>query len=206
MSRGILIILSGFSGSGKGTIVSELIDTYDHYVVSVSATTRMPREGEQDGIHYYFKSVEEFENMISQGAFLEHACYVGNYYGTPEAPVEELLANGKDVILEIEYQGARQVWDKRSDVITVFVTPPSIEELKRRLILRGTESAEKIQARLERAVEESEHMDEYDYILVNDDLDECVRQFHELVCAQHRKAEWQRAFISQIREELKRSI
>ena len=203
MQRGILIILSGFSGSGKGTIVSKLMEEYDQYTVSVSATTRSPREGEQEGVHYFFKTTEDFEKMIRKGAFLEYACYVGNYYGTPEGPVEELLAQGRDVILEIEYQGAVQVRSKRSDVVSIFVTPPSIEELERRLAERGTESEDVIRARLERAVEESQHMDEYDYILINDDLDVCTRQLHELVCAQHAKAVLQKEFISQIQEELK---
>ena len=202
MQRGLLVILSGFSGSGKGSLVRELRKAYDQYALSVSATTREPREGEQEGVHYFYKTTEEFEEMIRNEAFLEYACYVNNYYGTPEKPVEELLARGMDVILEIEYQGAMQVCAKRSDVLTIFVTPPSAEELVRRLRKRGTETEEVIQARLRQASEEVEHMKDYDYILINDDLDVCTRQLHELIQANHGKMRFQDAFISKIRQEI----
>lgn len=201
--RGLLVIVSGFSGAGKGTVVSQLCSEYENYAVSVSATTRDPRPGEEDGVHYYFRTTEEFEEMIRRDAFLEHACYVGNYYGTPAGPVEEQRSAGKDVILEIEYQGAVQVKEKHPDATTVFITPPSAEELVRRLTGRGTEDTDVIRKRLDRAREESVHMHEYDYILVNDDLDLCVRQLHELICRQHDRTANRTDFIREIRKELR---
>ena len=203
MPRGLLVVVSGFSGSGKGTIVSRLASDYEQYAVSVSATTRAPRTGEEEGVHYFFKTREEFENMIREEAFLEHACYVENYYGTPAGPVDALLEEGRDVILEIEYQGAVQVRAKRPDVLTVFITPPSAEELARRLRGRGTEEEEVIRGRLRRAAEEAEHMDEYDYILVNDDLETCIKQLHSLIECRHFRAALQEDLISRMREGLR---
>ena len=203
MPRGLLVIVSGFSGSGKGTIVSRLLEDHAQYAVSVSATTRAPRTGEEEGVHYFFKTREEFEDMIRKDAFLEHACYVENYYGTPAGPVEAMLESGRDVILEIEYQGAMQVREKRPDVLTVFITPPSTEELVRRLRGRGTEDDEVIRGRLARAAEESVHMVEYDYILVNDDLETCKEQLHSLITLQHSRAALQDALVSSMREGLR---
>ena len=167
-TTGILAIVSGFSGAGKGTLMHELLSRYEGYSLSVSATTRKPREGEMDGRDYFFIGREEFERMISEHAFIEYARYVDNYYGTPKKYVEDQLAAGKDVILEIEVQGAMIVKQQYPDAITVFVTPPNAAELKRRLEGRKTEAADVIAGRLKRAGEESELMAMYDYLLVNE--------------------------------------
>ena len=203
MSEGILVAVSGFSGAGKGTLMKELLKKYDNYALSVSATTRSPRPGEQDGVDYFFKTQEEFQRMIQEDALLEHACYVDNYYGTPRSYVEDQLAAGKDVILEIEIQGALAVKEKRPDTLLLFVTPPDVKELEKRLIGRGTESRDVISSRLRRAVKESEGIHRYDYIVVNDKLEECVEQMHAIICAQHQAVSHQQRFITQIQEELK---
>ena len=173
--KGILIILSGFSGVGKGTVVRRLLSDYDNYALSISATTRKPREGEEDGVSYFFKSKEEFEQMIKEDSFIEHARYVENYYGTPKAYVQEQLDAGKDVILEIEIQGALKVKEKYPDALMLFLVPPDAQTLKERLVGRGTETADVIHDRLERAAQEAQEMGSYEYIIVNDDLDTCVK-------------------------------
>ena len=144
MNRGKLVIVSGFSGAGKGTIMKELISSRDNYSLSVSATTRQPREGEVNGVSYFFKSVEEFEKMIEQDEFLEYACYVGNYYGTPKKFVEDKRDEGKDVLLEIEIQGAMKVKEKCPDAILIFITTKDADTLRARLMGRGTETEEVI--------------------------------------------------------------
>ena len=164
--RGILIVVSGFSGSGKGTIMNEIIRRYNNYALSVSATTRNPRPGETEGKEYFFKSVEEFEKMIAKDELIEYARYVDNYYGTPRAYVEEQLEAGKDVILEIEIQGAIKVKEKFPDTLLLFVTPPTAEELRKRLVGRGTETMDVIDFRMKRAKEESLGMDRYDYTII----------------------------------------
>ncbi|MDO4490559.1 MAG: guanylate kinase [Lachnospiraceae bacterium] len=203
MSRGILTVVSGFSGAGKGTLMKELLAQYDNYALSISCTTRQPREGEVDGKHYFFKTKEEFETMIAENGFLEHAQYVGNYYGTPKAYVEEMLDQGKDVILEIEIQGALNVRNIMPDALLLFVTPPSAEELERRLVHRGTEEMDVIRSRMNRAVEESEFMDRYDYLVINDDLQVCVKELHELIQAQHNRASNRTDMIDKMKKELK---
>lgn len=149
--RGCLVIISGFSGAGKGTVVRELTSRYDNYALSISATTRAPRKGEENGREYFFKTREEFEELIKQDALYEYAQYVSNYYGTPKAYVQQQLDAGKDVILEIEVQGALNVKAKNPEALLLFVTPPSAQELKRRLIGRGTETLEVINERMARA-------------------------------------------------------
>lgn len=201
--KGLLIVISGFSGAGKGTVVKKLIETYDHFALSVSMTTRGPREGEVHGREYFFTTTEEFEKTIAQDGLIEHACYCGNYYGTPRAYVEEQMAAGKDVILEIEIQGALQIKKKFPESLLLFVTPPSAAELERRLVGRGTETAEVIAKRLARATEESEGVEAYDYIVINDDLDKCVQDVHNLVEAARVTPYRQSEFIAKIREELK---
>ena len=152
--RGILIVVSGFSGAGKGTLMKELMKRYEEtYALSVSATTRNPREGEVDGREYFFKTTEEFEKMIAKEELIEYARYVENYYGTPRTYVEQQLEAGKDVILEIEIQGALKVKERFPDTLLLFVTPPSAKELRRRLVGRGTETMEVIESRLARAVD-----------------------------------------------------
>lgn len=202
--RGILIVFSGFSGSGKGTIMRELMSRYEeYYALSISATTRSPRIGETDGIEYFFKTREEFEKMIEKNELIEYALYVENYYGTPKAYVEEQLEAGKDVILEIEIQGALKVREMFPDTLLMFVTPPDAKTLKERLIGRGTETIEVVEARLSRAFEESLGVEAYDYLIINDDLDECVEEVHAIIRNEHRKVSRNQEFINTMKEELK---
>ncbi len=201
--KGILIIISGFSGAGKGTLVKELLKKYDNYALSVSMTTRAPREGERNGVEYFFTDRAGFEEQIKCGGMIEYAQYCGNYYGTPKAYVEQQLEQGKDVILEIEIQGALQVKQLFPESLLLFVTPPSAAELERRLVGRGTESAEVVKQRLSRASEESEGIEAYDYIVVNDILEDCVKELHSLVDAARKSPVRRKAFIKEIREELK---
>ena len=168
MSKGILVVVSGFSGAGKGTVMKRLLEKYDDYALSISVTTRNPRPGEEDGREYFFRTREEFEKLIKEDALIEYAQYVENYYGTPRSYVEEQLQAGRNVILEIEIQGAMKVKEKIPEALLVFVTPPTVEELEKRLKGRGTETAQVIAERLARAGEEAKGMDQYDYILVND--------------------------------------
>ncbi|MBP3543253.1 MAG: guanylate kinase [Lachnospiraceae bacterium] len=201
--RGILVVVSGFAGSGKGTLMKELTDRYDNYALSVSATTRSPRPGEVEGREYFFKTVEEFEKMIAEDAFVEYAQYVSNYYGTPREYVEKQLEAGKDVILEIEIQGALQVKEKFPETLLLFVTPPSAKILKQRLVGRGTETMPVIEARLARAAEEAEGIEKYDYLIINDVLDECVVTMHEIIQNEHVRTFRNKEFIKNMREELK---
>ena len=200
--KGILIVLSGYSGVGKGTVVKRLLSDYDNYVLSISATTRKPREGEEEGISYFFKSKEDFEQMIKDDAFVEHARYVDNYYGTPKAYVQEQLDAGKDVILEIEIQGALKVKEKYPDALMLFLVPPDARTLKERLIGRGTETAEVIHDRLKRAAQEAQEMGSYEYIIVNDDLDTCVKQVHALIQSAHCKKSHNTEFIKELQQDM----
>ena len=201
--EGILIVVSGFSGAGKGTIMKALLEKYDNYALSISATTRSPRPGEEEGKAYFFKTTEEFEKMIAKDELIEYARYVENYYGTPRAYVEEQLENGKDVILEIEIQGALKVKEKLPDTLLLFVTPPSAAELEHRLVGRGTETRDVIASRMHRAKEEALGMDRYDYLVVNDDLDQCVEEVHEIIQSEHRRSYRNKEFIEYMKEELK---
>lgn len=202
--KGILIVVSGFSGAGKGTLMKELLKKYpDDYALSISATSRKPREGEQEGVEYFFKTREEFEKMIEGEELVEYAQYVGNYYGTPKAYVEEQLEAGKDVILEIEIQGALEIKEKFPQTVLMFVTPPSAEELKNRLVGRGTEDMETIERRLSRAVEEAEGIEAYDYLVVNDILELCVEEMHQIISNEHTRISRNLPAIEQMREELK---
>lgn len=200
--RGILSIVSGFSGSGKGTVMKELLWRYNDYALSISATTREPRDGEVNGREYFFVSKREFEDMIKQGKLIEYATYVGNYYGTPRSYVLSQIAAGKDVVLEIEMQGALKVKEEYPDVLLIFVTPPSADVLRQRLIGRDTETEEVIAARLSRAVEESADMDQYDYLLINDDLNNCVEDLHHLIKSQHCRMNRNLDLVRQIKMEL----
>ena len=202
-NKGILIVISGFSGAGKGTLVRELLRRHSQdYVLSVSMTTRAPRPGERDGVEYFFTDRERFEEAIEQDGLVEYASYCGNYYGTPRAYVEEKLAEGKNVILEIEIQGALKIKEKFPESLLIFVTPPNAEELKRRLEGRGTESREVIASRLARAAEESEGVELYDYLVVNDKLEESAEEVHHLVAAARRAPVRREEFVRGIREEL----
>lgn len=201
--NGILTVVSGFSGAGKGSVMKALLSKYD-YELSISATTRQPRVGEVHGREYFFLTREEFQSMIGENEFIEWAEYVGNYYGTPRSYVEEKLRDGKDVILEIEIQGALKVKEQYPDALFLFITPASADELRSRLMNRGTESEEKIRERLLRASEEAIYMDSYDYIVVNetDRLEDCVEQVHQIISNEHSKTANSGLLISKIKEEL----
>lgn len=201
--KGILLVVSGFSGAGKGTLMKSLVESYDNYALSISMTTRKPREGEENGKAYFFVEESVFLEKIKEEKVIEYARYCGNYYGTPKEYVEEMLHQGKDVILEIEIQGALKVKEKYPDALLLFVMPPSAEELKRRLVGRGTETEEVISQRLLRASEEAEGIEAYDYILINDKLEDCVKELHNLVMAAHNTPDRNQGFIDHIRKELK---
>jgi guanylate kinase len=175
---------------------------YDKYALSISATTRNPRPGEENGREYFFVSNEEFEKLIKENGLIEHAGYVDHYYGTPRKFVEDQLDAGKDVILEIEIQGALQIKEQYPEAVLLFIMPPSAKELKKRLTGRGTETEEVIAQRLKRAKEESVGIEKYDYIVVNDDLDECVEQVHDIISAAHMAPSRNLDFINTIRNEL----
>lgn len=200
--RGILIVVSGFSGAGKGTLMKELISAYDNYALSVSMTTRKPRAGEEEGKSYFFVEKEAFEQTIAEDGLIEYASYCGNYYGTPREYVEACLDKGQDVILEIEIQGALKVKEKFPEALLLFIMPPSAEELRRRLEGRGTESDEVICQRINRAAEEAEGIENYEYIIINDKLEECVKEMHSIINAARRKPQRNKELIAGMRSEL----
>lgn len=186
MDKGLLIVVSGPSGAGKGTVMSKLITGGD-YALSVSATTRSPREGEKDGVNYFFKTRDEFEKMIANNDFLEYAEFCGNFYGTPMPYVSQKLNEGKNVILEIEVKGAFQVKERCPEAVLIFLAPPSMKELEARLVGRGTETADVIAKRLARALDELDLVDDYDYVVINDDIDEAVSDIRAIVKAESRR-------------------
>ena len=201
--NGLIIVLSGFSGAGKGTIMKNLLKNYpDMYHLSISATTRDMRPGEQDGREYFFKTREEFDDMIAKGEFLEYATFNGNSYGTPKAYVEQLAFEGKDVILEIEVQGALQVKEIFPEALLLFVTPPSAQTLKERLVGRGTESEDVICQRLAISAKESHLMEKYDYLIVNDVLENSVREVHEIIQCEHFRTARNKSAIQEMQKEL----
>ena len=183
--KGLLVIFSGPSGSGKGTIMKSLLASREDTVLSVSMTTRAPRPGEIDGYHYHFVTREEFQKTIEEDGFLEYAEYNGNFYGTPEAPIRRLLNEGKNVMLEIEVQGAEKVMDHRSDVVSIFITIPSFEELERRLRGRGTEPEEVIQKRMKTSQYELSRAFRYQYIVLNDEVEKAVDRINTIIDAEH---------------------
>ena len=199
---GILVVVSGFSGAGKGTLMNKLLAKHANYALSVSMTTRSARGGEVDGREYFFVSREQFEDSVRAGELLEYAEYVDNYYGTPLKYVLDALEAGKDVLLEIEIQGALKVKEKFPQALLLFVMPPSIAELRRRLNKRGSENAESRHLRLERAREEAKGIEDYEYLVINDDLDVCSEQIHALIDAARYAPYRNTAFIKQLREEL----
>ena len=203
MRKGVLIVISGFSGAGKGTITKKLLGNYDNYALSISMTTRQPRPGEVDGREYFFVDRERFEQHIANEELVEYAEYVGNYYGTPRAYVEEQLNNGKDVILEIEIQGALKIKERFPDTLLLFVSTKSADVLFGRLTGRGTETEEVIRNRMMRAAEEAEGMKEYEYIIINDDLDVCVKETHSIIQSAKASALRNEEFIKIIQQELK---
>lgn len=185
---GLLVVFSGPSGVGKDSLLQRLLEVNPQISLSISATTRAPRGAEQHGKDYYFLSKEKFQEIIKQDGMLEHAVYCDNYYGTPRQPVEEGIRQGRDVILEIEVQGGAQVRQKNPASVSIFVLPPSMRVLSQRLHRRGTDSEEVIQKRLAKAREEIQKAEQYDYVVINDDLEECVQEICEILSAEKRKA------------------
>ena len=197
MNKGLKIVLSGPSGSGKGTIVKELIRD-EQFLLSISATTRAPRQGEEEGVHYFFKTRDDFESMIANNELIEYAEFCGNYYGTPKAFIEESVKNGKDVILEIEVKGAMQIKEIYPEAIFIFVVPPSLAELENRLVGRNTEARDVIDQRLNRAKEELALYNQYDYVVVNDRLVDAIDEIGCIVRAEKLKS----AFSEQVIENI----
>ena len=187
MSKGRSFIISGPSGVGKSTVLKGLMEKRGNLYFSVSATTRQPRPGEEEGVHYHFLTLDTFREWIEQGEFLEHAEFVGNCYGTPRKYVYEAMDRGQDVILDTEVQGAMQVAEKMPEVVRIFIAPPSWSELERRLTARGTDTPEKIQGRLARAKEEVKLADTYDYFVINDSVENAVRELDAIMTAEHCK-------------------
>ena len=185
MKTGKTFIISGPSGVGKSTVLRELLRDRDDLYFSISATTRTPREGEINGVHYHFINVDRFREMIQEDEFLEYAEYVGNFYGTPKKFVDEAMEQGKDVVLDIEVQGALQVVHKRPDVVRIFIAPPSWQALEERLTSRGTDSPEKVQKRLVRAKVELQTANTYDYFVINDTVERAVREINAIMLAEH---------------------
>lgn len=205
-NQGSLVVVSGFSGAGKGTLIKALLEKYDNYALSISATTRQPREGEADGREYFFVTREKFEQMIKEKQLIEYAQYVNNYYGTPKQYVSQKMAEGKDVILEIEIQGALKIKEQFPEALLLFVVPPSAGELRRRLLKRGTESMEAIQARLCRAADEAQGMSSYHYLLINDDIDTCVENMHQMIRLQRFRTATNQDFIGKMQKELNATV
>ncbi|NLY78981.1 MAG: guanylate kinase [Lysinibacillus sp.] len=201
--RGLLIVLSGPSGVGKGTVRKELFKQPNtNYEYSISMTTRKPREGEVDGVDYFFKTREEFEQLIEKGGLLEYAEFVGNYYGTPLEYVNETLDAGRDVFLEIEVQGAAQIREKVPEALFIFLAPPSLSELERRLVGRGTESEEIIQKRIQAAKEELEMMSLYDYVVENDEIQNACDKINAIIVAEHcRRERVEKRYLSMLKGE-----
>ncbi|KJU71326.1 guanylate kinase [Clostridium baratii] len=184
MKRGVLLVVSGPSGAGKGTICKALLEKHKEIYLSVSATTRSPRKGEVDGVNYYFTTKEEFVKRVEEGDFLEHAEVYGNYYGTPKSSVEKMLEQGKDVILEIDIQGALKVKENCEEGIFIFILPPSMEELKQRIIKRGSETPESLMTRFKSAYKEINYISKYNYAVVNDEVDLAVKKLEAIITAE----------------------
>ena len=197
MNKGLLIVVSAPSGCGKGTILSEILKD-ERFYYSVSATTREPRKGEVDGVHYRFYSREKFEQLVSENIMLEHAEYCDNYDGTRGDIVEEMRNKGKDVILEIEVQGAMNVMKKCPDAVSIFILPPSVKELERRLRKRGTEKEEVIAERLSKALDEISHANQYKYIIVNNALEDAIDDFRAVIKAERLKAEYAGEILDEV--------
>ena len=199
-NKGVIAVISGPSGVGKGTICTYLAEKYDDFFLSVSATSRQPRPNEVDGVHYHFKTPEQFKEMIENDEFLEYAGYVDKFYGTPKAPCYEHVEKGINAILEIEVQGGMMVKEKEPDTVMIFIVPPSMEELESRLRGRGTETEEVILQRLARAKEELLQMKKYDYIVVNNSVEEAAEQIRNILSSESLKT---KNMINMVEKELK---
>ncbi|AEE96177.1 guanylate kinase [Mahella australiensis] len=189
MQQGLLIVISGPSGAGKGTICRALRRFNHNVELSISATTRAPRRGEREGVNYFFKTVDEFKRMIEDGEFLEYAEVYGNYYGTPKSYVRERLMEGKDVILEIDIQGALSIKEKFDDAVFIFILPPSMEELKRRIVKRGTESEEELLKRFNSSYKELNFINRYNYVVINDVVEAAARKIDAIITAEKCRVE-----------------
>lgn len=201
--KGLLLVVSGPSGAGKGTICKALLNKNDQIKLSVSATTRKPRNGEVHGVNYFFIEKEEFTRMVENGEFLEHAQIYDNFYGTPKAAIIECLEEGQDVILEIEMQGARQIKEVYPEGVFIFVLPPSLEELKSRIVGRGTETQEEIEKRFSCAFEEINQIVNYDYFIVNEDIEKSVNDVEAIILSEKNKVtRYKNNIIDKFKEEL----
>lgn len=199
--RGLMLVLSSPSGAGKSTISRALLDKHDDLTMSVSATTRPMRPGEVDGQHYYFVDIPTFEDMVDKGEFLEHAKVFDNYYGTPRGPVEAALADGKDVLFDVDWQGTQQlVANARTDLVSIFILPPSVEELERRLYARAQDSEEVVKGRMAKATSEMSHWAEYDYIIVNENIDRSVAEAEAILAAERLKRERRVGLLNFVRK------
>ena len=187
MKKGLLVVISGPSGVGKGTIIKQILENRKNSSLSVSCTTRDPRPGEENGVHYWFIKKDEFERMIENDEFLEYMPVFDNFYGTPKSKVEELRSKGIDVILDIDVKGAAAVKSKAQDAVMIFILPPSLEELKRRLSGRGTETEEQVEKRFSRAQAEIERSTEYDYRVINASLEDAVKEVEDIIDKEHLK-------------------
>lgn len=197
--KGVIAVVSGFAGTGKGTVMKKLVQEYDHYALSVSMTTRDPRPGEVDGREYFFTDEASFKKAVEEDRLIEHACYCGKYYGTPREYVDKKLSEGKDVLLEIEIQGALQIKERFPDSYLIFILPPSSDELVKRLRGRGTETEEQIINRLKRAGRESEGIEKYDAVVLNDDVAACAETIDLLIRAAKYRPSHNEAFIEEVR-------
>lgn len=198
MNKGILCVVSGPAGVGKGTVCADYLNKYENTFLSVSATTRSPRPGEQDGVNYYFKTKEEFETMIENGDLLEYASFCDNYYGTPKQEVQRFLEAGKDIILEIEVQGAIKVKEIMPEAVLIFIFPPSFDELEKRLVGRNTETPEIIEKRLKRAKEELAIASRYDYVIVNDEIELASEKIRSIINAEKQKVSRNKKLITEV--------
>jgi len=200
--KGSLYIVAAPSGAGKTSLVSKLIEADQHIQVSVSTTTRDARPGEENGINYHFVSIDDFKQKVAEGDFLEHAEVFGNYYGTSKTTVNNRLEKGKDLILEIDWQGARQIRQQIPDAISIFILPPSLQELRKRLTGRGTDSKDIIEGRMSKAINEMTHYDEFDYLVINDHFDIALNELHTIFIANRLRLANQRANHATLINEL----